>query len=457
MSKSWVLVALFIQLIILIFVYRLFKNDSAHTEQGKFIGAQMDSTRTQELTNSALRQIEAIEIDWSKIPQKQTPPKGDMHDKWIVLTTINAPTSDVKKLAGIEGWKVVVVGDTKTPADWSHPNCVFLSVEKQKSLGYRIHDLLPYKSYARKNIGYLYAIQHGAKIIYETDDDNSPTSGKITFHQSELGDFNVYKTESMVVNPYEHFGQSTIWPRGYPLEHIADPPSHKFVKCQGVDTSIQQGVVNGDPDVDAVFRLTRKDKGVDLKVEFAADALPIVLPPNTMAPFNSQNTLFLNKALWGMLIPITVAFRVCDIWRGYWAQRLLWDVGSQLSFFPPNAVQFRNAHNYLDDFIDEKMFYHNAGRFVEFLIKWKSDKRDFFSRVLDLSIAMVREGFWEIKDAMLTKAWLEDLVSVGYLMPALNPAHQSCKKTIGAETELRTKEKPSSYLRAGSKLQNLEL
>ena len=340
---------------------------------------------------------------------------------------------------------------------YSHPNCVFLSVEKQKSLGYRIHDLLPYKSYARKNIGYLYAIQHGAKIIYETDDDNSPTSGKITFHQSELGDFNVYKTESMVVNPYEHFGQSTIWPRGYPLEHIADPPSHKFVKCQGVDTSIQQGVVNGDPDVDAVFRLTRKDKGVDLKVEFAADALPVVLPPNTMAPFNSQNTLFLNKALWGMLIPITVAFRVCDIWRGYWAQRLLWDVGSQLSFFPPNAVQFRNAHNYLDDFIDEKMFYHNAGRFVEFLVKWKSDKRDFFSRVLDLSIAMVREGFWEIKDAMLTKAWLEDLVSVGYQMPALNPAHQSCEKTIGAETELRTKEKPSSYLRAGSKLQNLEL
>lgn len=130
MSKSWVLVALFIQLIILIFVYRLFKNDSAHTEQGKIIGAQMDSTHTQELTNSALRQIEAIEIDWSKIPQKQTPPKGDMHDKWIVLTTINAPTSDVKKLAGIEGWKVVVVGDTKTPADWRYTIfiCLFMVI-----------------------------------------------------------------------------------------------------------------------------------------------------------------------------------------------------------------------------------------------------------------------------------------------------------------------------------------
>ena len=337
----------------------------------------------------------------------------------------------------------------------SHPNCVFLSVEKQKSLGYRIHDFLPYKSYARKNLGYLYAIQHGAKVIYETDDDNSPTSGKITFYQEETGKFFVYKTDSVVANPYEHFGQSTIWPRGYPLDHIADPPSHKFIQCLGADTSIQQGVVNGDPDVDAIFRLTRKDKDVDLKVEFDAEASPVLLPPNTMAPFNSQNTLFTNKGLWGMLLPITVAFRVCDIWRGYWAQRLLWDVGSHLSFFPPNAVQFRNAHNYLADFIDEKMLYHDAGRLVEFLINWKSEKPDFFSRVLDLSIAMVEQGFWEINDAILTEAWLTDLVSIGYKIPEVNPVPRPCRNTAGIETELNVKEKPSAYLRAGKELKNL--
>ena len=328
-------------------------------------------------------------------------------------------------------------------------------MQKQKTLGYRIHDLLPYKSYARKNIGYLYAIQHGAKIIYETDDDNSPTSGKITFHQKETGDFFVYKTDSLVVNPYEHFGQSTIWPRGYPLDRIADPPSHKFVKCEGVDTSIQQGVVNGDPDVDAIFRLTRKDKSVDLKVEFDAEALPVVLPPNTLAPFNSQNTMFLHKSLWALLLPTTVAFRVCDIWRGYWAQRLMWDTGSQLSFFPPNAVQFRNAHNYLLDFIDEKMLYHDSSRFVDFLINWKTERQDFFSRVLELSLAMVQQGFWGINDAILTEAWLADLVSIGYEMPAINTVPKPCKKVISEETELHSKENPSSYLRAGSELKSL--
>ncbi|XP_044178096.1 probable glycosyltransferase STELLO1 [Acropora millepora] len=395
------------------------------------------------------------DIDWTKIPRKPAPKAEDMHDKWIVVTTISSPTEDVKKLAAMDGWKVVVVGDTKTPADWSHPNCVFLSVEKQRKLGYRIHDLLPYKIYGRKNMGYLYAIQHGAKIIYETDDDNSPTSGEITFHQKEKGDFYVYKTDSVVVNPYEHFGQSTIWPRGYPLDYIADPPLHKFVKCTDVEAAVQQGTVNGDPDVDAIYRLTRKDKDVDLKVEFDAKAPAVVLPRNTLVPYNAQNTLHLHKAMWGLLLPVTVTFRVTDIWRGYWAQRLMWDLGLQMSYFPPNAIQFRNAHNYLSDFMEEHELYHDATRLVKFLVEWKPKKDDFLSRALELSVEMAQQGFYGMHDATLTQAWLEDLVSIGYEIPSINPFPNPCRKVAGEVTELHPREYPSSYLRAGKKLKNL--
>jgi len=45
-------------------------------------------------------------------------PEGEKHDKWIVITSINYPTNDVKKLAEIPGWKMVMVGDTKSPKDW---------------------------------------------------------------------------------------------------------------------------------------------------------------------------------------------------------------------------------------------------------------------------------------------------------------------------------------------------
>ena len=332
---------------------------------------------------------------------------------------------------------------------------MYLGIEKQKALGYSILGLVPYKSYARKNIGYLYAIHHGAKIIYETDDDNAPTSGKITFFQKEKGDFLVYDSKTATVNPYEHFGQSTIWPRGYPLENIGDPPQHNFVKCGELSPSIQQGVVDGDPDVDAVFRLTRKDQGVKLDVKFDPQAPAVALPYGTLAPFNSQNTLFHYNALWAMLLPVTTAFRVCDIWRGYWGQRLLWEIGGNLAFFPPNAIQVRSAHNYLDDFIDEKALYHDAGRLVKFLIKWRSNKKDFFSRVQDLSSAMVDEKFWDEGDARLTEAWLSDLISVGYKQPQLIAQVRPCKNVQEKSKKILPKEQPSSYLRAGDKLKQL--
>jgi hypothetical protein len=55
-------------------------------------------------------------------------------------------------------------------------------------------------------------------------------------------------------------------------------------------------------------------------INFQKNIPAVVLPEGVMCPFNSQNTLFHHDALWGMLIPITTSFRVCDIWRGYWVQ-----------------------------------------------------------------------------------------------------------------------------------------
>lgn len=375
-------------------------------------------------------------------------PKSAMHDKWIVITSINYPTTDVKKLAKIPGWKIVMIGDTKSPKDWSLPNVVFLDVEKQKQLGYKVHDMLRYKSYTRKNIGYLYAIQHGAKIIYETDDDNCPSNGKIEFDQQTEVEYHVYDgVKSTVVNPYAHFGQKSIWPRGYPLDKISDPAPRTFRKCKKMKGAIvQQGVVDGDPDVDAIFRLTRKDAGVDLRVTFDKTAPPVLLPRGVMAPYNTQNTLHLYDAFWGLLIPQTVAFRVCDIWRGYWAQRLLWEVGSFLTFFPPNAVQFRNSHSYLDDFIDERELYHLSSSFVEFLAKWKTTKTNFMDAILELSWDMVDKDFWRPDDAMLVQYWLEDLLDMGYQPPALSKATGTCESPV---VKFMPKEQNTSYLGLG--------
>jgi len=339
---------------------------------------------------------------------------SESSDKWIVVTSINYPTEAIKIFAEQPGWKTVVIGDTKTPGDWSYTNVTFLSVENQRDLGYQVFDLLPFRSYARKNIGYLYAIHHGAKVIYESDDDNIPDDGlKLIAQESEVISY-VPEEDRIAVNVYAHFGKPQVWPRGYPLRAIQPGVATEPEKTQKKKklVPIQQGLANYDPDVDAIYRLTQP-----LKITFE-NSPPISIPAGMMCPWNSQNTLFYDSAFWGMLIPITTTFRVCDIWRSYWAQRILWEIGGEVVFLPPSVTQIRNAHDYLLDFEDELDLYLKSEDLIRFLKEWTSNKETLPERILDLAIAMVEKDFWKVGDARLVKAWLEDLISVGYEFPS---------------------------------------
>ena len=51
-------------------------------------------------------------------------------------------------------------------------NIIFLSSDDQKQFGNDFVDSLPWQSFGRKNVGYIYAIAHNAKVIWDFDDDN---------------------------------------------------------------------------------------------------------------------------------------------------------------------------------------------------------------------------------------------------------------------------------------------
>ena len=69
-------------------------------------------------------------------------------------------------------------------------------------------------------MGFLYAIAHGANLIYDTDDDNVPLESLDNYsHDKE--DIVKIKTDQNTVNIYKLFSNgSSIWPRGFPLENI---------------------------------------------------------------------------------------------------------------------------------------------------------------------------------------------------------------------------------------------
>jgi hypothetical protein len=324
------------------------------------------------------------------------------HDKWIVVTTIQNPSPQLKKLAAIPGWRLVVVGDKKTPENWYLENCDYLSPQRQLELGYKLAQLLPWNHYSRKNIGYLYAIEHGAKVIYETDDDNEPVDGLNFFGcEAILPSVN---TLDPCFNIYRYFDCPEIWPRGYPLSKIRAFSDFSLSSPYPCILGVEQGLVNQSPDVDAIFRLTQ-----DRSLHFE-NHQPIFLPEGVYCPFNSQNTFFHPIAYFTLYLPSSVSMRVSDIWRGYISQKLLWNRGANLAFFGPNAVQERNEHSLPNDFSLELDLYLKASLLIDRLTNFKfSTSQQPLQEMLELYEYLVYEDFIQESELPLLKAWIEDL------------------------------------------------
>ena len=92
--------------------------------------------------------------------------------------------------------------------------------------------------------GYLYAIKNGAKFIYDTDDDNAPVHDLLDyfiFDEFKHGLIYDCQGSSRLMNPYAHFGQPMIWPRGYPLSEVHKIHSNQYICGNRKTSTVQQG------------------------------------------------------------------------------------------------------------------------------------------------------------------------------------------------------------------------
>ncbi len=273
-------------------------------------------------------------------------------------------------------------------------------------------------------ISIIICLQHGAFYIYEVDDDNIPIENLQNFQLTSPTYMVMADTHNLTFNPYAHFGQPSLWPRGYPLDHFTLPTPHTYKLCELPAPVIQQGLVDVNPDVDSLVRLTRTNAQTD--IHFDGTAPPVTLPRGTFAPTNSQNTLYRYQAFWSLVLPVTTTFRVCDIYRSYWAQRLIWLFGGHIGFYSPNAVHKRNKHSLIDDALQETDFL-KIGQLLKVLSNWKCNRLHFFSCVSDLGEEMHKYGFLHKDDINLIDSWLTDLASLGYVSPLVkDESYHTC-------------------------------
>ncbi len=327
--------------------------------------------------------------------------------KSLVVTTIASPNECLAALAAgakHHNYQFICIGDKKSPAEFALDGCDFYSAEAQQQLDFSLVNELPWNHYCRKNLGYLQGMASGAQQILETDDDNFPQTDDFW----QIGPSTQVETQIVGngwLNIYAHFGVDA-WPRGFPLEKIQVPDDFDQQTCQG-ESYIKQSLVNGDPDVDAVFRLTR---GLDITF---ARYEPVALGAGVWCPFNSQNTLWQRPAFPLLYLPVTCSFRATDIVRSYVAQRCLWEMAGHVVFSGANTKQVRNEHDLLKDFNDEIVIYLKAEAIRLALSNLKLEPGLQASTILDNLTQCYRKlvelQVVEEQELSLLAAWVKDI------------------------------------------------
>lgn len=324
--------------------------------------------------------------------------------KALIITSVFPPSEPVRRFGRLKEWETVVVGDKKTPKDWFAEHVRYIPAKEHRKFGFKITTRLPWNHYSRKMIGYLYAIKNGAEVIADSDDDNVPKKG--WGFPDFTGNYDLIPPEKGFVNIYSMFSSNTIWPRGFPLNRITEEKSlvnKKEVKEKPVRVGVWQGLADGNPDLDAISRLTSD------KIYYFRKRKPVVLSKGTISPFNSQNTAFIKNLFLLLYLPAYVNFRFTDILRGLVAQPVMWQAGYLLGFTGATVVQKRNKHDLLADFESEIPCYLYAEKIMEIVSSAVKEKNSISDNLFISYEKLHRYGIIKKKELDLLSAWIDDV------------------------------------------------
>jgi hypothetical protein len=277
--------------------------------------------------------------------------KNTLMKKFVVTTTINNPTTATLKFIEIakrDGWHFVVVGDTKTPhAEYERLDCIYLHPDKQAEMYPELSEIIGWKTIQRRNIGFVYAYNHGAEIVATVDDDNIPYDnwGTDLYIGKEV-EVDYYSPEMDVFDPLSVTNYPNLWHRGYPIDYLQKRDRVEYKGKKKITPLIQADLWDGDPDIDAMCRLTFKPVcKFDTTGPFASDK---------QSPFNSQNTFIHRDALKHYAVWPYVG-RMDDIWGGYYTQKKIG--ADKLIYNRASVYQDRNVQDLITNLEKEIIGY----------------------------------------------------------------------------------------------------
>jgi hypothetical protein len=338
----------------------------------------------------------------------------------IVFTTIHEPLvlwsllENFTQYGHLDDVKCWVVGDFKTPpicqeialqvSEKGLETC-YLGIEEQDIWGKRFPEFykcLPYNNETRRNIGYLHALENGAKVLISIDDDNFPTDQDFIGGHLHIGtniETEVVFEETGFHNICEYLSfepSRHIYPRGFPfnLRGSKNSPTLKRVN-PGSIVGVNEGLWFLDPDIDATTWL---NGAISAKKYLGPDH--IILDHNVWSPINTQNTSVIRDLVpaflcipMGFPVPGGKIERYGDIWGGYFLQSVMRDSRYYVSFGKPIVEHRRNQHNFVDDLRHEFWgMMLTDWLLAELMAKFTPSDDTISGRMLELSEFLIRLG-----------------------------------------------------------------
>lgn len=329
---------------------------------------------------------------------------------YLVTTTIRTPVflNDVFANALKHRHAIphcLVIGDRKTPREAAafcarlaaryHGDVRYYPLDEQRrQLAQRpeLFKLMPLNHGSRKMIGNFIAYREGCSSLIMLDDDNFVINNDFFAAHSIVDATRKILTVSAksgwhnIAGAVREKNGVLFFPRGYPwAQRHAKPDPFKMSQSR-IRSVVNNGLVLGDPDIDAISRLFWPIEVIGIRKPFRPN---FALRPGTWCSFNNQNTALARVAVPVYFTPPATQ-RNADIWTSFVLCKLAGHMGDAITFGEPLVRQIRNPHDLWDDLEQERVNNKATDRFVAILrsVRLKSgDYQTALQELLDACLA----------------------------------------------------------------------
>lgn len=337
----------------------------------------------------------------------------------LITTTINVPEVLALYRQFDESVEFFVAGDRKTPHDEARALCRkignarYYSDEDQERLGYRSSEAIGWNKIMRRNIALLEAVRSGADVIITIDDDNIPADNN---YFADFRRLFAQPWHGLMAAPKSGWFDigglltPTVWHRGYPYDQRQGDRGYRIEPVVGAKIGVAAGLWMGDPDIDAMQRLTNGPM-----VLAASDLVRagLTVSPKCMTVFNSQNTAFLRQLAPLLMVWISVG-RYDDIWAAYITQRIMREENYAVHFGRPFVWQERNLQNLWKNLRDEVMGMETTPRFVRDLDDMELGNGPVLEKLRHCYHQLERLDYIPRECIALGEAWCADFERIAF-------------------------------------------